>query len=79
MIMYRLKHNVLIPLLLMTLAGVARAQNPTSVMRIHCNDGAVAEMPVALVDSITFDYSTGNNIAPSVSDSITSNEVFERA
>lgn len=55
------------------------AQTPVRVMRIHYSDGAVSDVPVAMVDSITFDYNTGNNLEPAVSDSITSNEVLQRA
>lgn len=63
----------------LTICNVSYSQTPVRVMRIHCNDGAVSEMPVALIDSITFDYTVGHDIEPSVSDSITSNEVLGRA
>lgn len=59
--------------------GVAYAQMPVRVMQIHYNDGSVYDVPVELIDSITFDQSIGNNIGPFISDSVTSNEVLERA
>lgn len=55
------------------------AQTPVRVMRIHFADGAVSDVPVALVDGITFDYNVGNNLEPIVTDSISSNEVLQRA
>ena len=66
-------------LLFVFMSGFSYAQSAVRVMRIHCNDGAVSELPLSLIDSITFDYSTGNYVGPTVSDSITSNEVLERA
>lgn len=57
----------------------AQNQNPVRVMRIHYNDGVVTEAPVSMIDSITFDYNTGNAVGPIISDSITSNEVLQRA
>lgn len=64
---------------LFLLPTICHTQSLVRVMRIHCNDGAVSEMPVALIDSITFDYAVGHDVEPSISDSITSNEVLERA
>lgn len=61
------------------LCNLSFAQTPVRVMRIHYSDGAVSDVPVAMVDSITFDYNTGNDLEPAVSDSITSNEVLQRA
>ena len=61
------------------LSNKSFAQTPVRVMRIHYNDGAVSEVPVALVDSITFDYNTGHDLESIIYDSITSNEVLQRA
>lgn len=55
------------------------AQTPVRVMRVHFSDGAVSDVPVNIVDSITFDYNIGNDLSPEVSDTITSNEVLQRA
>ena len=60
-------------------SNAAYSQMPVRVMRIHYNDGAVEEVPVEKMDSITFDYNIGNYITPYAKDSITSNEVLERA
>lgn len=66
-------------LLLLLMSGSISSQTQVPVMRIHQNDGAVSEVPIAIVDSITFDYNVGNDMQRIVTDSITSNEVLERA
>lgn len=68
-------HVIILWLVLLCSVTSAQNQNPVRVMRIHYNDGAVTETPVSMIDSITFDYNTGNTYV----DSITSNEVLQRA
>ena len=55
------------------------AQTPVQAMLIHYIDGSTYEVPISLVDSITFSYSVGNDSEPILSDSISSNEVLQRA
>ena len=66
-------------LVLALICTVSYAQTPVRVMRIYYGDGAAHDVPIALIDSITFDYSIGNDIEPIFTDSITSNEVLRRA
>ncbi len=51
----------IICLLLVFMNGLTHAQTTTRVMSVHYRDGAISEVPIALVDSITFDYSISAN------------------
>ena len=65
--------------LLFIVCKVSPAQSTVQVMNVHFKDGAVSDIPLALVDSITFDSSARNSPTTVITDSITSNEVLQRA
>lgn len=70
----------IICLLLVFMNGLTHAQTTTRVMSVHYRDGAISEVPIALVDSITFDYSiNANYMGAIITDSITSNDALQRA
>lgn len=73
-----MKYKIFV-LLFVVLSNVMYSQNPVRVMQIHMNDGSVSETPISMIDSITFGYSIGNASGPIITDSITSNEVLQRA
>lgn len=75
--------NLFLVVLLVLLYITSNAQTP-NVMRIHYNDGSAHDIPVTLIDSITFDYNyridnVDDDIESIFCDSITSNEVLQRA
>lgn len=72
-------HVIMILLGIVNCAAYAQVSSE-SVIRTHYKDGYVSEVPIYMVDSITFGYTnSGNDIRPTFTDSITSNEVLQRA
>lgn len=76
--------NLFLVVLLVLLYITSNAQTTNNVMRIHYNGGSAHDIPVALIDSITFDYNyridnVDDDIESIFCDSITSNEVLQRA
>lgn len=71
--------NRIIACLLTLLCGISYAQTEVRVMRIHYCDGATLEIPIDIMDSISFGHVAGSNLGPTIGDSISSNEVLHRA
>lgn len=73
-------YNVgLLVVMLLLIEGALYSQTAARIMQIHYRDGATSEVPVAMIDSITFSYNNGNSTRLVVTDSISSNEVLQRA
>lgn len=72
-------HQILFLVIILFLPFLCRSQTPVRAMVIHYNDGSTYNVPIPFIDSISFDTCMGNDLEPVKTDSVSSNEVLQRA